>query len=176
MFSQSCLYRENYILSSSSFSRQTPPHEATVIPGWRGNGHEVVCLLVEEASEATITSPSPLTLAALVKEHMSLCTWLQTLSDLFLLYGKLCSLEIQIQGTVVGKAYKTMLVFSWLPNQIISLILIFGLLCQSSYFDTQMTWEIYYSNMLVGFMVNITEMLEGKSYCLIYDHKIDVVV
>ena len=111
--------------------------------------------------------------------YMSLCTWLQTLSDLFLLYGlygKLCSLEIQIQGTVVGKAYKTMLVFSWLPNQIISLILIFGLLCQSSYFDTQMTWEIYYSNMLVGFMVNITEMLEGKSYCLIYDHKIDVVV
>ena len=28
---------------------------------------------------------------------------------------------------------------SWLPNQMISLILIFGFLCQSSYFNTQMT-------------------------------------
>ena len=35
---------------------------------------------------------------------------------------------------------------SYLPNQMISLILIFGFLCRSSswwlYFDTQMTWEI----------------------------------
>ena len=46
-------------------------------------------------------------------------------------------------------------IFSWLPNQIISLILIFGFLCRSSiYFNTQMTKK--YSTAMCCFILLFT--------------------